>query len=58
MAIEEVRVPVTFRCSLCPVRGANANGGASCAALPLLICALQHISQYILLYFKYHYKLH
>ena len=23
----------SFRCSLCPVRGANANGGASCAAI-------------------------
>ncbi|MBO6305757.1 MAG: hypothetical protein J6M62_11900 [Selenomonadaceae bacterium] len=56
--IEEVSVHDTFRCSLCPVLGANASRGASCAALPLLVCALQHISRYILLCFNCHYKLH
>ncbi|MBP3722905.1 MAG: hypothetical protein J6I62_06620 [Selenomonadaceae bacterium] len=33
VAIEEVRVFAGVRCSLCPVLGANANGGASCAAI-------------------------
>ncbi|MBO6305378.1 MAG: hypothetical protein J6M62_09940, partial [Selenomonadaceae bacterium] len=40
VAIEEVRDPTTVRCSLCPVLGAKASRGASCAALPRLVYAL------------------
>ena len=40
VVVEEVRVHANIRCSLCPVRGANANGGASCAAPYARLCFL------------------
>ncbi|MBO6305755.1 MAG: hypothetical protein J6M62_11890, partial [Selenomonadaceae bacterium] len=39
-ALEEVRVHANVCCSLCPVLGAKASRGASCAAPYALLCFL------------------